>query len=75
MNVDPIKSSDLTIDLKGQSISTVTGRILTSPNVSDHNTFDNPDKVKPADFNDANIRRNVVTVKIPAKSVVVLEIK
>jgi alpha-N-arabinofuranosidase len=40
-----------------------------------HNTFDNPEAVKPAVFNDVQLKEDVLTVVLPAKSVVVLEIE
>jgi alpha-N-arabinofuranosidase len=39
-----------------------------------HNTFDKPDVVKPADFNDAKPTDTGFTATVPAKSVVLLEI-
>jgi alpha-L-arabinofuranosidase len=58
--------------IKGKS---VTARILTSKNISDHNNFKTPDAVKPAAFKDFQISNETVTVKIPPFSVIVLEIK
>ncbi len=51
------------------------GRILTSGNIHDHNTFENPDKVKPATYKGATIKGNSLTAKLPPFSVVVLELK
>lgn len=75
VNIDPKNSSELDLDLRGQNITTVTGRILTSADVSDHNTFENSEKVKPAVFDGAKIKNNRITAVIPAKSVIVLELK
>ena len=69
--------ADKTIDLniKGFSAKTVSGRILTSKRVDDYNDFQNPNKVAPADFKDAKLKKGVLTVKVPAKSLVVLTLK
>lgn len=75
VNVDPINDSELLIDLRGQDVSVVSGRILTAEQLDAHNTYDNPDVVTPAVFNGAKLRNNEVRTTIPAKSVVVLEIK
>jgi alpha-N-arabinofuranosidase len=40
-----------------------------------HNTFDNPQEVKPAAFNAFSLRGDVLTVTLPSKSVVVLEVE
>ncbi|MGM0529632.1 MAG: alpha-N-arabinofuranosidase [Bacteroidota bacterium] len=75
VNIHPEEASEMEIDLRGQDISGVSGRILTSADVGDHNTFDQPDKVKPEVFRDANLDGNILTAIVPAGSVVVLEVK
>jgi alpha-N-arabinofuranosidase len=60
--------------LKGATASKITGRILTAPAINTHNTFDSPDRVKPAAFDGAKASGDALTVELPAKSVVVLEI-
>ena len=71
-NVSLDESETLDIALQG---CTASGRILTSKNVADYNDFTNPDKVAPADFRDAKLKKGVLTVKLPAKSIVVLTVK
>ena len=73
-NVDLQNAQEVTISLQGANVKKVSGEILTSAKISDHNTFDSPDKVKPAVFNGASISGNVLTVKIPAKSIITLEL-
>lgn len=75
VNIDPTKSQDITINVTGVNASGVTGRILTSAKVQDYNTFENPAKIQPAAFNGASLKTNVLTVKLPPVSVVVLELK
>ena len=74
-NISLDKSQTITIDLKGLTVKTVTGRILTSKNVTDYNDFEHPDIVKPAEFKKAKLKKNVITAEIPAKSIVVLNVK
>jgi alpha-L-arabinofuranosidase len=74
-NIDAQKPQSLTIDLRGIKFSSVTGRILTSEKIQDHNTFDNVEKIKPAVFKNAALKNNSLTVTIPPFSVVVLELK
>jgi len=59
----------------GSAANTVTGEILTAKEMSAFNSFENPELVKPVKFNGYKLRDNVLTVTMPAKSVVVLEIK
>lgn len=75
VNIDPVKAIDLLVDLRGGDYSDVTGRILTAPALNTHNTFEKPDEIKPAGFKDAKIRKNIVSLTIPARSIIVLEVK
>jgi alpha-N-arabinofuranosidase len=59
----------------GQKFKNVSAKILTSKNITDHNTFDSPETVKPADFKDFKISGETLKIKMPAKSIIVLEIK
>ncbi|MAF29685.1 MAG: alpha-N-arabinofuranosidase [Croceicoccus sp.] len=74
-NADPDEANSVTIDLDGLDASRVTGRILTAPAINSHNSFDNPEAVKPASFSAARIRNGKLSVTLPAKSVVVLELQ
>jgi Alpha-L-arabinofuranosidase len=40
-----------------------------------HNTFDEPNAIKPTTFSDATLVDNVLEVKLPSKSVVVLTLE
>jgi alpha-N-arabinofuranosidase len=75
VNVHGNKEQEVTVDLGSLSAKAVSGRILRSGNLQDHNSFDAADKVKPAAFNNAVLKGNSLTLKIPAFSVVVLELK
>jgi alpha-N-arabinofuranosidase len=65
----------VTINLGALKAKTVTGRILASSKISDHNTFAKPDAVKPAVFSGASLKGGTLAVKLPPFSVVVLELK
>lgn len=75
VNIDPVNAIDLLADMRGGDYSAVSGRILTAPALNSHNTFENPDEVRPADFNNVKIRKNIVSLTIPPKSIIVLEVK
>ena len=75
VNIDTKKSQDISIDLNAAKFTSVTGRILTSEKIQDHNTFTEPDKIKPAVFNGAGIKGNILSLNMPPFSVVVLELK
>ncbi len=69
------KEQTITVNLSGTEAKTAEGSILTSKNVADYNDFEHPEVVKPQPFKNAKIKKNQLTVKLPAKSIVVLNIK
>jgi len=75
VNLDAHNSQDVTIDLGNVSAQTTSGRILRSDKLQDYNSFNNPNKIKPAAFNGVNKNGNNLVVKMPPFSVVVLELK
>jgi alpha-N-arabinofuranosidase len=75
VNIDSKTNQEITVDLRGGKFSSVTGRILNSPKLQDHNTFDHPDLVKPVPFKQATLSGNLLKVTLPPHSVVVLELK
>jgi alpha-L-arabinofuranosidase len=75
VNIDSKNVQDVEVDIKGAKYTSVTGRALSSPKIQDHNTFENPGKVKPAAFKGASLSASKLNVKVPAFSVVVLELK
>ena len=74
-NVDLNEEQEITIKLDGMNIKSVSGRILTSDKIDDYNSFENPDVVCPKEFKGAKISKNTLKVKLPAKSIVTLELK
>ena len=75
VNLDPAKKIAIRASLPGIAFMTVQGRVLTSARFTDVNTFDAPNKVKPAVFNGARKEGGDLVVDLPAMSVVVLELK
>jgi alpha-N-arabinofuranosidase len=61
--------------LSGAKGSNVTGRIVTARAINTHNTFDAPDQVKAATFDGAKLSGETLTVALPARSVVLLEMQ
>jgi len=75
VNIDAHKSQEIVITLKTSAYKTVSGRILKSKELSDHNTFESPEKIKPEVFSAAKFDKGVLKVNLPPFSVVVLELK
>lgn len=74
-NVSLNKAQEIEVNLEGVNAKTVTGQILTSKSEKDYNDFDNPNRVQPAAFKDAKLKKGKVSVKLPAKSIVILTLK
>lgn len=73
-NLNPNKPIELACPVIGETFSKVTGEVLTADAINAHNTFEASDKVKPAAFKGHTYKNGVLTVTLPAKSVVVLEL-
>ncbi|GHH19568.1 alpha-L-arabinofuranosidase [Sphingomonas glacialis] len=75
VNLDPNRSIPLSMALAGVSATSVTGRIVTGATMDAHNSFEQPDAVKPVAFTAAQVAGSTLTATIPAKSVVVLDLR
>ena len=74
-NFDPNETREIECDIRGANVSEVAARILTAETMQAHNTFDAPDTVRPIEFRGSRIERGTITVWLPAKSVVALEMR
>jgi alpha-N-arabinofuranosidase len=75
VNIDPNNEQTVECDLGNFAAGNIAGKVLTSAKINDHNTFDNPNNVTVKDFNGARISQGMLTVKLPSKSVVLLELQ
>ncbi len=74
VNLDPGASRDLSVVFQGVDVDSVEGRILTASAMSAHNTFQDPDAVRPLEYRGARWEGGRLALAIPPKSVIVLEI-
>jgi alpha-L-arabinofuranosidase len=78
VNTNPNKAVDVTVNVSGSStgnvVSKVAGQVLTAAAMDAHNTFEAPDAVKPAPFS-AQASGGKLTVRLPAKSVIVTSVE
>lgn len=75
VNIDSKKTHRLNLDLTGLGVNDLQARVLTSKKLQDHNTFENPEKVKPEDFKNFRLQKDNLEVDLPPFSVVVLSEK
>jgi alpha-N-arabinofuranosidase len=69
------KAQEVELNLDGANAKTVTGRMLTSKKITDYNDFEHTDVVKPVDFKGAKLKKNILKLSLPAKSIVVVNVK
>ncbi|MFZ2147915.1 MAG: alpha-L-arabinofuranosidase C-terminal domain-containing protein, partial [Sedimentisphaerales bacterium] len=74
-NLDPGNNAEVFCALEGAEPKEISGRVLTADAMTAHNTFDNPQAIHPVSFDDFESNGDILTVTLPSKSVVVLEIE
>ena len=74
VNIDLHNSKNITISML-KEYKQVSGRILKSDKVQDHNAFTDPKKIKPIDFKEATLKKDKITIDVPPFSVVVLTLE
>jgi alpha-N-arabinofuranosidase len=65
----------LNCELADVEASKISGRILTADELDAHNTFDEPERVKPTSFDGASLKDGKLVADIPPRSVVVLRLE
>lgn len=75
VNVDPNQPASVSVKLDGVTGTAVTGRVLTGATMDAHNDFKAPDAIKPVAFTGATLSGGTLTVQVPAKAIVMLDIK
>lgn len=74
-NTDLENEAEIILKIASDSKPKVSGEILTSRNIQDYNDFDDKDKVRPVEFDDFKVKEGKVVVKMPARSIIALELK
>ncbi len=69
------KANKVSVDLGDLKLKVAGGQILTAASVNDYNDFGQPEKVSLKEFKGANVKRGVLTVDMPAMSIVTLTLK
>ncbi|QYE32997.1 alpha-N-arabinofuranosidase (plasmid) [Polymorphobacter sp. PAMC 29334] len=74
-NLDPNKEVTVTATIAGAAATGVGGQVLTSPAMNALNSVEQPAAVKPVAFDGARLANGMLTVKLPPKSVVMLDLR
>ncbi|MHC4982387.1 MAG: alpha-N-arabinofuranosidase [Planctomycetota bacterium] len=73
-NLDPNRMHELDAELRGADFGHAAGRVLTAATMTAHNTFEKPSLLEPQAFDGARVAKGRLTLQLPPKSVVALEI-
>jgi len=74
-NLDPNGPRAVEVELRGATATRVTGRVLTGPAINSVNSFEQPGVVRPTPFGGARVANGRLSVTLPARSVVALELR
>jgi alpha-N-arabinofuranosidase len=74
-NLDPGHELGVSCELRGMQPTGATGRILTAKAIDAHNMFERRESVEPAAFDGVTLTGDTLLLDLPAKSLVVLEIR
>ena len=74
VNLDPNRVIAVSVAISGANLTQVSGTLLTAAAMDARNTFENPDAIHPVAFNGAAITGRGLSVTLPAKSIVVLNL-
>jgi len=74
-NADPHHPISLSGVLDGMAATSVSGRVLSAPAINSYNSFTAPDTVQAASLEGAKLEGGKLSVTLPPKSVVVLEVQ
>jgi alpha-N-arabinofuranosidase len=75
VNLDPNQAIALSATIPGANAQHVSGEMLNAPTMDAHNTFEDPYAVRSMPFAGASVSGGVLSLTLPAKSVVVLTLQ
>jgi alpha-N-arabinofuranosidase len=71
VNTDANRPARVTVKIAGADTSKITARVLTTPAMNTHNTFEKPDTVAPVAFTGGKKKGDAWVFDLPSRSVVV----
>ena len=74
-NLSPDKECQVNCPISPDYKRISQSQLLTAKNIADYNTFESPNNVHLSTFDKATLKKGALTFKMPAKSVVMIELK
>jgi alpha-N-arabinofuranosidase len=78
VNIDTTHEQEVEVELRGFTLSpsaSIAGNIISAENMGDHNTFDDDHRVTLKEFHGASLSGSKLKLRLPAKSLVTVELK
>ena len=75
VNLDPTINQQVVCTVHGKAVGKVTDQVITADKMNDFNDFGQAEKVSLRKFADFKVQKNEITVTMPSKSIVMLEIE
>lgn len=76
VNVDLNNDIDVSCSLRGADIKKITeAQIVTAKDVRTYNSFEKPNEISLQDFKEATYKNGILSIKLPAKSVVTISLR
>jgi alpha-N-arabinofuranosidase len=69
------QKAEVSVAIPVNGKSNIAAEILTAENAQDHNDFDRPETVRPAEFKDFKIKDGKLIVKMPAMSIISISVE
>lgn len=73
VNIDAHKSHTINLSLDQFGANKLTGTILSSKDLQDHNSFEAPEMIKPRELKSIKVKKGVAEIELPPFSVLVLK--
>jgi alpha-N-arabinofuranosidase len=74
-NLNPNKSETIEIEITGNDFASANGQIITSDKMNNYNDFGKQETVSLKDFEVAKPKNGKLTVELPSKSVVLVQLQ
>jgi alpha-N-arabinofuranosidase len=75
VNIDPENDVLLDVEIVGFEAKSITGKYISSKEFKDYNSFEDPDVIKINELKGLKVSNGKITAMLPAKSVVLLEVR
>ena len=74
VNIDSQKAHAVSIPMENLNTKKVSIEAIQSPNIQDHNTFEQPNKIEIKTFTDFSVKKGQLQMEIPAHSVLLVKV-